>query len=118
MAKKQSAADVLTERDTLKTREHVLSVAYTTIPDSTYIHRDGRDRYVWKAYRLAGHTGGYLVATFDGFQNRHTSLLYVEYFDTAVKQVAERGSCFRDCGMCDAVYKFNTLRYELLNKTA
>jgi hypothetical protein len=118
MSRKQSLADVLAERDTLKTREHVLSIAYTELPNATYRHRDGRDVYTWKAYRLAGHSGGYLVGTFDGFQNRHRSLLYVEYFDTAAKQVSERGSSFRDCGMCDAVYKFNTLRYELLHKTA
>ena len=116
MSRKQSAADVLAERDTLKTRELALSVAYTDLADGTYRHRDGRDVYTWKAYRLAGCTGGYLLATFDGFRNGHTSLHYVEYFETAIRQVQERGSIFRDNGMADAVSKFLNLRYELLQK--
>ncbi len=111
--KKQNAADILAERDILKIREHILTVAYLEQADATYRHRDGRDTYVWKAYRLNGAAGGYLVGTFNGFANHGPSMLYVERLDTAIEQVQHRASSFIDCGMCAAVHFFTNKRFEL-----
>src|SRR5690242_12959113 len=101
MAKKLSYADLAATHEQATRRLHVLEVVSTDIADDTYRHRDGRDVYTWKAYRLTGCAGGYLVCVFDGFVNKRKSLFYVEHLDTAAQQVRERGSIFRDCGMAD-----------------
>jgi hypothetical protein len=114
MARKESAAAILAERNTLRTREHILSIAYLETADATYRHRVGRDVYTWKAYRLDGAEGGLVVCYFDGFSNRKPSMFYVERLDTAAQQVREHGwAVLSESGMCDAVQQFTTKRGEL-----
>lgn len=112
--RKLSYADLTVERDRLAIREHILSVAYTDMADSVYRHRDGRDSYVWKAYRLTGHAGGYVIGVFHGFTNGRPAILYVERLDTVLQQVRERSSSFMECGMCHAVERFARERYNAL----
>ena len=110
MAKKLSYADLLTDRDALKIREHILGITVTDSPDASSQHHDGRDRYMWRAYRLTGAAGGYVVGVFHGHLNGRPSLFYVERLDVAAQQVRERYSSFADCGMCAAVSQFLNAR--------
>lgn len=118
MARKQSVADITAERDRLKIREHILSIAFLDQPDSTFRFRQGRDLYVWRAYRLSGPSGGYLVGVFHGFTNGRPNLLCAEHLDTAIQQIAERASSFADCGMDAAVYQFQNKRFAMLEHPA
>jgi hypothetical protein len=118
MAKKLSYTDLQAKCEMLDMRAHVLTVAATEMPDDVYRHRDGRDTYNWKAYRLDGAAGGYLTCVYNGFANDRKSLHYAERLDTAIQQVRERGSIFQDNGMADAVSRFHSARYNMTAKTA
>jgi hypothetical protein len=113
MAKKLSNIELMAERTRLTLRSDILEIVATETADDTYRHRDGRDTYTWKVYRLAGAAGGFLVCVFDGFVNKHKAVYYVERLDTAILQVQQRASVFADCGMCDAVSRFHSARYNL-----
>ncbi len=67
--------------DRLETKNHILEIATTEMPDQVYRHRVGRDTYTWKAYRLAGCAGGYVIGVFDGFNNRNKQVIVVAPLD-------------------------------------
>ncbi len=113
--KKLSYTDLLADRDRLATQAHVLTIRAIDDPDLTYTYRDGRDRYVWTAYRLAGQCGGYLVGIFHGHLNMRPSLHYAEYLETAIAGIRERASSYADAGgICQAVEQAIRTRHRLL----
>jgi hypothetical protein len=118
MAKKLSYNDLQAKCNRESTVAHIMTIAALEQADATFRYRDGRDTYVWKAYRLSGPTGGYLVGMFDGFVNRRQSLYYAETLDTAIAGISERYTSYADAGgICQAVERFQVERYRLL-KTA
>jgi hypothetical protein len=74
----------LSNFDALETRSHILEIAACEQPDAIYRQRVGRDTYTWKAYRLAGCAGGYVVALFDSFTNGKKSVHCVAPLDQLV----------------------------------
>ncbi len=119
MAKKLSYTDLQAKCDRESTIAHVMTIAALEQADVTYRHRDGRDTYIWKAYRLDGPTGGYLVGVFDSFVNKRPSLFYAEHLETAIAGIRERGTSYADAGgICTAVERFQVERYRRSQKTA
>jgi hypothetical protein len=119
MAKKLSYNDLQAKCDRESTVAHIMTIAAMEQADATFRYRDGRDTYIWKVYRLDGCAGGYLVGVFDGFVNRRPSLYYAERLDTAIAGIAERRTSYVDAGgICQAVERFQTERYNRFHKTA
>ncbi len=119
MARKQSYAELEESTRRLATRLHILECAYDVKPDEEYTHRDGKDVYRWRLYAVSSHDGGRLVGTFRSHIDPHPRhrVYYVEYLDTAARQVSERYSSFADCGMSAAVSRFLDYRRGFLESS-
>ena len=111
--RKLSYADVATDRARLDLRAHVLEIALVEpLGDAIHRHRDGRDTYTWRAYRLAGCAGGYVVCVFASFANRHPTVLHVGTLDAAIELVRQNPGAHADSGLQDAAYRFSQARFE------
>ena len=111
--RKLSYDDLLADRDRQATIAHVMTIAAIESPDLTWTYRDGRDRYVWTAYRLAGPVGGYLVGIFHGAANGRPSLHYCERLDVAIQGIRDRRWAYVDAGgICVVVERAERQRYE------
>ena len=112
---KTRSADAL-QADLDREREisHILTLAILWPADANYRHREGRNLYRWKAYRLTGPAGGYVVATFDCPTNRRPSLHYVARLDKARDEASARAG-YED-GIAEAVNHFLTARDGMIER--
>ena len=108
MARKIPYAELEIQARRLSTRMHILECAHDVKPNLEYTHRDGKDVYRWRLYAVDSHDGGHIIGTFRSHIDPHPRhrVYYVEYLDTAARQVSERYSTFVDCGMSAAVERF------------